>query len=67
MEPQAKNKRAKQEEQIISKMIDHMALGGTSTVSLEAAGVVLLGLAMTRIADAIERAEKQDWQTGKKY
>ena len=42
-------------------LLENLYIGGTKTCSIEAAGVALLGLAMTRIADAIERAEKHDW------
>ena len=48
------------EEQIRKDLIEKIYLGGTSTCSIEAAGIALLGLAMTRIADAVDRAEARE-------
>jgi hypothetical protein len=63
MRPQDQNKDREKtrEERLRDFLLEHMAQGGTKAVSLDTAGVALLGLAMTRIADAIERADQRDW------
>jgi hypothetical protein len=60
MAQQSRSSEKSIEDRIRKYLLTQMDFGGTKTVSLEAAGLAMLGIAMMRIADAIERAEARD-------
>jgi hypothetical protein len=60
MAQQSRSSEKSIEDRIRKYLLTQMDCGGTKTVSLEAAGLAMLGIAMMRIADAIERAEARD-------